>query len=245
MWVYYFIKCGGLLGCILENVVGITHEHDGVESAMQQFLRVLSEFLPEFAWRVDVLKLVDYNIPHTRVRVFLRGLRKLVAATVPPCLEPFGRRNLRECLGEFAHTPRAEYTMPQQRNLLQYEELVRKGVAAGTFQMDDIVVCPADRSEEGSFSQSIALNQAPTLTTRNKYLVVMSVADIVNGVPDHERAFFRKLQDVERLTLQGLPPEVLATLSPGKAVFAAGNAYPVPLIIACIQPMLMAIHRLG
>ena len=59
MWVYYFIKCGGLLGCILENVVGITHEHDGVESAMQQFLRVLSEFLPEFAWRVDVLKLVD------------------------------------------------------------------------------------------------------------------------------------------------------------------------------------------
>jgi site-specific DNA-cytosine methylase len=78
-WVYLFVKCAGLLGCVLENIVGITHETDGVESAMSKFLRVLQPFLPEFAWSVDILSATDYLLPHTRTRVFLKDLREIIA----------------------------------------------------------------------------------------------------------------------------------------------------------------------
>ena len=41
-WVAYLIATGGLLGCILENVVGTTHlTHDGRESASEKFVNAL------------------------------------------------------------------------------------------------------------------------------------------------------------------------------------------------------------
>jgi len=129
--------------------------------------------------------------------------------------------------------------------LLQFEKVIRERVAAGTLQMGDVVVISPDRSEAGEYSMAISVNVAPTLTTHNSYLMVMSVADVVNETADSDREFFRKLMDSERLILQGLPTDLLLTLPPGRAVFASGNAYPPPLIISAMQPMLMAVHRLN
>ena len=84
------------------------------------------------------------------------------------------------------------------------------------------------------------MDAVPTLTCHNAYLLVLSVADVINDVADEEREFFRWLHDSERLALQGLPPDMLQDLPCGKAIKAAGNAFPVPLIIACLHPMLMA-----
>ena len=243
MWVFFFVKCGGLLGCILENVVGITHEVDGIESAMSKFLRVLSNYLPEFAWKVDILKATEYMLPQTRVRVFLRGIRKLISNTVPPCLPPFGHRDIRECLGDFPYTPRSAYTGPQQRNLKQFEQVICRRVREGTLEMDDVVFVSVDRSEDRIYKQIITVNAAPTLTTHNVYLVVLSVGDVVQSVPDSERRFFRLLADSERLALQGIPPKLLLSLPQGKAVLASGNTFPTSLIIACMQPLLMSIAR--
>ena len=109
--------------------------------------------------------------------------------------------------------------------------------------MDDVVVVAVDRSEDGVYKQCITVNAAPTLTTHNVYLVVLSVGDVVPSVPDSDRRFFRLLADSERLVLQGVPPKVLLSLPQGKAAQASGNTFPTSLIIACVQPLLMSIAR--
>lgn len=240
-WLVYFIKCAGLLGCILENVLGITHEHAGREPVIRRFLEVLRQYCPEFDWTVDVLRAVDYCLPQSRVRVFLRGLRKFVAMSIPKPLAAFGRRHIRDILGKFPHTTRSELTLTQQDNLLDFENKIVNMVSAGTLDMSDVVVVPVDRADGKVYKQHISVNCLPTLTTHNVYLFVLSVADVVNEVPDEEREFCRKVMAAERLTSQGFPAELLFGLGRELATFAAGNAYPVPLIIAALHPILEAI----
>ncbi len=59
-------------------------------------------------------------------------------------------------------------------------------------------------------------------------------------VPDKERVFFRKVRGTERIVGQGFPKSTRLQL-PGLSVKAAGNAYPVPLIIANLHGMINAI----
>jgi hypothetical protein len=73
--------------------------------------------------------------------------------------------------------------------------------------------------------------------------MVLSVADVVNGTADHEREFFRMLHPFERLALQGFSPELGDLLGHKLSVKAAGNAYPIPLIIASALPLLRAISE--
>ena len=68
---------------VLENVEGTLNAIDGLEPAMTKFLRVLQKQLPEFTWSVDTLKLEQYKVPQSRIRVFLRGGRKLMCDSVP------------------------------------------------------------------------------------------------------------------------------------------------------------------
>ena len=82
----------------------------------------------------------------------------------------------------------------------------------------------------------------PTLTTHNTYLFVASVKDVVKGVPDIDRLIFRKLHPAERLTLQGFRKELALQLGT-KTLQAAGNAYPPPLIISVLWPMLDALAK--
>ena len=51
--------CGGLLCFVIENVPGVLTEHEGLESAMNKFLRVLRRYLPSFEYRVDTLSLTE------------------------------------------------------------------------------------------------------------------------------------------------------------------------------------------
>ena len=90
----------------------------------------------------------------------------------------------------------------------------------------------------------MSTNSAPTLTTRNQYLFVLQVKEVVERVPDNERQWFRKLRDTERLTLQGFPKTLALDLK-GKTRFAAGNAFPVPVIVAMLHPMLEALSTSG
>ena len=60
--------------------------------------------------------------------------------------------------------------------------------------------------------------------------------------PDAEREFFRFFQPTERLALQGFDPEIILDFpNPKLAVKAAGNAYPVPLIIAAAHGIVQGI----
>jgi site-specific DNA-cytosine methylase len=120
-WAIFMIKCCGLIGLVLENVVGICSEPNGMESVMDKFVRVLSHFCPEFSFGVSKLRLVDYKSPQTRIRVFLRGFRKCFCPTLPPVLPPFGQADLHSALGNFPHTPRGTLSGPQQMNLRKME----------------------------------------------------------------------------------------------------------------------------
>ena len=248
-WVAYLIATGGLLGCILENVVGLTHcTADGHEPVSEIFLRALRKFCPQFSWRVDRLELVNYLLPQTRVRIFIRGMRTVIAPSVPDPLPAWGRMDLRSFLAaKMPHTPRTSFSKPQQQNIQDSEAMVQTLVKQGLLSMDDLVLTAADRShsEEIIYESKLTRNVCPTLTTHNTYLLIMSVKDIVNNVEDSKREFFRLLLLPERLQLMGFPGKLALTLPESRVVFASGNAYPVPLIIASFFPMLLALAQSG
>jgi len=73
------------------------------------------------------------------------------------------------------------------------------------------------------------------------YLFVLSVEDVFRKTPDADREFFRYFKGAERISLQGFPTKIIEDLPPDVVCKAAGNAYPVPLIIAVTHPVLRLI----
>jgi site-specific DNA-cytosine methylase len=246
LWIVYMAHCGGLLVAIVENVKGVLHSYNGLEPAMDKFIRVLTKHVPFFHWCTDTLEAIDYLCPQTRVRTFLRGIRKTISpAGVPKPLSPFGRRPLKTALGNFNCTPRSSFPLQQQANIKVYEKKIKGMYLAGRLHLNDIVVVAADRQEGCEFPQNITVNAAPTFTTNNKALFIMSVEGVVHDVPDTQRMFFRRFMPAERLTCQGFPAKLCLQLGETLTVKASGNAYPPPLIIATLQPCLMALARSG
>jgi site-specific DNA-cytosine methylase len=88
VWLVFFIKSCGLIGVVLENVVGITQQSGGREAFSSLVLRTLDRFCPEFHFRVDTLALTSYCLAQTRVRVFLRGMRRAIVPLCPLAPQP-------------------------------------------------------------------------------------------------------------------------------------------------------------
>ena len=245
-WVYMLAKCGGLLCAILENVEGITWALGGREPMMTMLLRIVTQMIPEFAWGVDTCYLPHYGIPHTRTRVFLRGIRRSIADAVPPVLPKLGiERTLHDVLGKFPNIIRSGLTWPQKNNITSYERMIRAKFADGALTLADWVVFAYDRAADRVYKQQLTKNLCPTLTTNNKYLMVADVAGVVNRVPDAYRRIFRPLMNTERLALQGFEPSIAIDLRPASAFKAAGNAYPIPLVLATLMPLLQAVADSG
>ena len=231
LWVAILIRKHGLLACILENVVGLTN------GRTHHWMKTLAVFLPEFSWRVDTLALSDYMRPQTRVRVFIRGLRRSVAESVPPCLPPFGKCTLRNVLLHAWPTyPRWCLTQQHQKNVADYEAIIRNLYHDGKALLDDICVVALDRD-----TPFYMINEVPALTIKNRYLFLISVADVINQVEDKSREFFRFLLATERLALQGFPPEAARDFPSERLIIkGTGNAYPPPLIMAAAAPLIQA-----
>ena len=83
-WAIVMIKCCGLLVCILENVLGIAQSQN--DDLIYAFLESLQKACPEFHWDWEVMKTLGYKLPQTRVRVFIKGVRKSVMPHVPKAL---------------------------------------------------------------------------------------------------------------------------------------------------------------
>ena len=238
LWAAILIRKHGLLVCILESFA--THGR-AFWRMTEHSMKTLALFLPEFSWRIDTLALSDYMRPQTRVRVFIRGLRRSVAESVPPCLPPFGKCTLRNVLvqGWPPHS-REHLTQQHQKNLVDYEAIIRNLYHAGKALLDDICVVALDRASGKVFRQFYMINQVPTLTCRND-LFLISVADVINQVEDKSREFFRFLLATERLALQGFPPEAARDFPSERLIIkATGSAYPPPLIMAAAAPLIQA-----
>ena len=242
LWVAILIRKHGLLACILENVVGFKTGWSGRQPTSDHWMKILALFLPEFSWRVDTLALSDYMRPQSRVRVFIRGLRRSVAESVPRCLPPFGKCTFRNVLVHAWPTyPRWCLTQQHQKNLVNYEAIIRNLYVAGKILPDDPRyddICVVELNHDSPFYM---INQVPALTINNRYLFLISVADVINQVEDKSREFFRFLLETERLALQGFPPEAARDFpSDGLVLKATGNAYPPPLIVAAAAPLIQA-----
>ena len=157
---------------------------------MSIFLDAVRTFVPEFAWSVDIFKATDYLLPRSRVRVFLRGLRKQISYNVPAPLPPFGSRSLWEALGDYPRTPRTDPTKPQRVNLCKIQDLVVNNFKRGKLHRDQAVVVSVDRSEDGAYNRAISIDVASTLTCNNRYLSISSVGDVIDGTPNEKRASF-------------------------------------------------------
>ena len=121
------------------------------------------------------------------------------------------------------------------------EQAICRMVADGKLHLSDVVIVSVVRSEGKEWRQTFARNNLPTLTTRNSSLWALSVGCVVEGLPDDERQVCRRIKNTERFTAQGFPANLVLKMSSKCAFKAAGNAYPVPLIIASLHPLLEAI----
>ncbi|CAK0862797.1 unnamed protein product, partial [Prorocentrum cordatum] len=172
----------------------------------------------------------DYGLAQDRHRVFLRGLRTR-GSKIPMPLPPFGERKLVDFLARgLPPTPRDSLTDQMRKNLSEYER-------SGEVVDDDVVCFGLDRRLASVYAAPITHNCAPCLTTKNRYLFVVRIGDL--SLPYGQRTMCRWLTPAERFGLQGFAPNTVQHLSSeGLAVQAAGNACPVPLVIAAVQPML-------
>ena len=242
LWVAILIRKHGLLACILENFLNMAPYGHSFWRMTEYTLTVLVRFLPEFSWRANKSDLSDFMRPQTRVRIFIRGLRRSVAESVPRNLPPFGRCPLRNVLAHHWPTyPRWCLTQQHQKNLVNYEAIIRNLYVAGKILPDDPRYDDIFVVELNHDSPFYMINQVPALTINNRYLFLISVADVINQVEDKSREFFRFLLATERLALQGFPPEAARDFPSEQLIIkATGNAYPPPLIMAAAAPLIQA-----
>jgi len=241
-WILHQIDCGALKACMLENVLGIMHGQGLLEPYLPKVLKILKKRAPSFHWDIVTLEAKNYSLAQCRTRVFLRGLRKDFADEMPPPLGPVETPPLRSFLNpSLPNLKREDLTPTLRQHLRDYERRIRCMKKQGTVTTQ-VVIATLDRDVESNYSQ-VVVDRAPTQKTGNLYQLVVSTEDIEK--PSGERAFFRMLHPAERMALQGFDPCICKNLSPAKAVKAAGNAYPPPLILAALAPLLDAIAKKG
>ena len=127
-------------------------------------------------------------------------------------------------------------TVTMQKNLRDYEALVKQKVSNGEIAEGVLVILELDRAFGKKYSPAMHVDCAPCLKTQLRYLFVMSTHDF--GRPDSKREFFRWLMPYERPALQGVSPKVALTLRAGDILHATGNAYPVNLLGALMVGVL-------
>ena len=239
--VLAFIKTGELKAAVIENVKGILNKIRGQdESFMEEILIWLRQEASEFDWQVVVLKAQDYRLAQQRTRVFLRGMRTSCGCgEVPAPLEPFGPKTLMEFLNP--HVPSVNWcqlTNIMTQNLKDAKATLINMLKNGDVGEEDIVIFPLDRAEGKVYVRRFSTNCCPTLTTTNKYLFVASM-DFTKQ--EKQQRFFRFLHPSERMLLQGFPANVLEGCTDALRVQGSGNAYPVPLMVAVLAPILSEI----
>ena len=253
-----FIKSQGrkqCLGFIVEMVLGITHR-SREQSYYEVWFEELRWSLPMFHITTWLINSQDY-VPQHRPRLYTVGvLRELLGdAGIPP---PMPLASMRACLGDALHKgiPPVDENMltPQQRNNLNMRKpLLRARLlersfhfpytpttgAMGRFQ-PPIACVSVDRDPEKQFAQSMRWDDAtPTLRTGNEMLWLLKFSEA------GDLLISRCLHPVERLALQGFPPELALFMSKKTLLRATGNSFTVPVITAVFRQCLAAItlHR--
>ena len=233
---------GELQFAIVENVPGICMKEKGQDqSFLDKIMRLLAAHCPNFVWSYCKLSALDFNLAQARSRVFIRGMRTSLGSAVPPPLPPFGHKKLQDFILEgLPPVQDAQLTAHMKRNLQCAERDLRTMLADGRVQKDSLVIMPLDRSDEGVYKRQYQVDRCCTLTCNNTYLFIASM-DLHKEKSD--RRCWRFLRDDERMVLQGFPSKTLEGCASNLRRQAAGNAYPVPLLLATAHPLLALLGK--
>ena len=135
-------------------------------------------------------------------------------SSVPAPLPAFEPVSLRDFLKPgLPPTPRDSLTKTMQTNLKNYEGLVRQKKKDGTIPRGSLAVFELDRAFGKTYNPSMTLDMSPCLKTQLRYLFVVSTDDV--DLADGQREFSRWILPFERLSLQGVAPDVALTMRAG------------------------------
>ena len=190
-------------------------------------------------WEVHVWQMDTANyLPQHRERIYAVGVNKHVAYRSPqPPRRPAPEKRI--MLSHLLHPgiePNQEQDLPARLrwNLfsakMRFRDRMRRLPETGHGSGN--LAAEIDRSPDGTWNFPLRCDGCtPTLRANGAQLLWVVL-------PDH--GISRALHPVERLTLQGFPPEVAQGLSKAEVVHAAGNACSVPVMGAVLVQVLLA-----
>jgi hypothetical protein len=244
--IAHLAKHGMLCFTLVENVWGTVQWIGAVPPIFMRILLVFQSEIPEFLWGIDKLLGQFFCLGASRRRAFLKGVRRVHVSLplVPPPLSAIGLGDLRSHLTPgIRNNSKADFTDNQWNNLADLEAQLKAAVTTGKIPPNSVAVVSPDRAQGKVYKATYTVNIAPCLTCNNHYLMVLSTHDLHKSTA--EREFFRFFSAAERFTLQGLEKNIPATIPANLRTKAAGNAYPPPLILAEVTPILMSIAMTG
>ena len=247
-WIIELAIRGLLLYFAIENVPGILKQLAIQDNLAYMTILVdkLHAKIPFFQTWYRKLNESDTNI-QSRERVWLLGLRKDVLKDESPP-EPLAVGALEALQLEHVldpDLPNMEASdLPgngsMARNLRHYTEKIKAVVQADPRNMR-LAIFDVDRSFDRTWSTRVMYDRVPTLTTKNRYLFLLSVTDL--DLPPKDKMFHRLLHSKERFVIQGRDPSLVNHVSTALATKLTGNAFPVGMCERVVMPLLQRISK--
>ena len=142
-WVIHFIKSGGLLIALLENVVGTMQKLSDCDMFMKRVVSCLRSEVPEFEWGIERRDTYEFQLPQHRERVYLRGMRRKFCpcGKIPAPLDPFGPARLVDFLDVLPNISRQDLATNIRKNLGMFELRIKAAVASGKIAKVFVAIC--------------------------------------------------------------------------------------------------------
>jgi hypothetical protein len=248
-WIVELACRGCLLWFAVENVPGILKklETQGDRSYMEIVVGKLLREIPFFQVWHRLVTDADIGL-QARERVWLLGLRKDVIkhGPLPSVMSTVGvpPTQLMQLLHPDMPNESGDElpTKTMAKNLCDYKAAIRTlvGKKSGEFR---IAVFDVDRAFEKGWAPRVLFDRLPTLTTKNRYLFLLSVTDMDMSYGD--MMFHRMLTVEERFAVQGHSPDLAQHVSLALGMKLTGNAFPVTMLERVLMPMLERVEASG
>ena len=246
-WVIHMAWAGSLVCFLLENSVAIA-SHDFFWKLVDQICLSCPFFLVEVV--EQDLKCV---LPHSRPRLWLRGLRRdcLVGSCLPPPKSVSEVSRLQLKLSDFLQpglpnvSPQS-LTQTMQANLALYKALALDAMAKGEATAE-VMAVELDRNPLRQYGGAVCWDSIPSLRCGGPKIFLVSLPDLsANPSCWEKQKYHRFLSIDERFLLQGHGAELSEHFRTQSAAMAAsGNAFNVLQVALMLSPLLEAATTAG
>ena len=243
-WIIHLAWQGTLVAFLVENSTAIvSHEY------FWKLIEQITCSCPFF--RVEVVQQdLKCLMPHSRPRVWVRGLR-VDCLESPSCPLPMPLAMTDVCKDTFHlkdfldpslqnHDP-SKLTVTMRSNLALYKEIAREAIRSGE-TTGSVMSVELDRNPLRAYGGSVSFDTIPSLRTQGPKIFLVSLHDL--EAPWHQQQIHRFLSVRERFLLQGHSATLadhFRTLS--AATKASGNAFNVLQMACMVAPLLEAAAR--